>query len=163
MALGQPAAAIMDAESSESGEILSAGLHDGRAALVVSSAAPAPASSSLPLASVETPADSAPQNGAGGIDVPCFLDGGRLIYEGSLAAHGYQRYTLKWTFQASCFKSGNAGEVQMSRFGHMEPVALLAVWHLQGRCLETRRQHLRSPQSTAATKRDWLLTNGHMS
>ena len=35
---GQPAA-IMDAESSESGEILSAGLHDGHAALVVSTAA----------------------------------------------------------------------------------------------------------------------------
>ena len=32
---GQPAAAIMDAESSEGGEMLSAGLHDGHAALVV--------------------------------------------------------------------------------------------------------------------------------
>ena len=130
---GQPAAAIMDAESRESGEILSAGLHDGHAALVVSSAVPAPASSSLPSASVQTHADIAAQKGAGGIDVPCFLDGGRLTYEDSLAAHGYQRYRLTCTFHASCFKSSNAGEVQMSRFGHVEPVAFPAVWHLQGR------------------------------
>ena len=89
---GQPAAAIMDAESNENGEILSAGLHDGHAALVDSSAAPAPASSSLPSVSVQTPADIATLKGAGGIDVPCFLGGGRLMYGESLAAHGYQRY-----------------------------------------------------------------------
>ena len=43
------------------------------------------------------------------------------------------------TFHTSCFKFRNAGEVQMSSFGHMEPVAILA-WHLQGRCVETWRQ-----------------------
>ena len=58
---GQPAASIMDAESSESGEVLTAGLHDGDAAFVVSTATPAPASSSLPSASVQTPADFATQ------------------------------------------------------------------------------------------------------
>ena len=51
----------------------------------------------------------------------------------------------------------------MSSFGQMEPVAFLADWHLQGRYLETRRLHLRSPQPTAAAQRDWLLTTGHMS
>ena len=102
---GQPAAVIMDAESTESGDILSAGLHDGHAALVVSSAVPVLASSSLPSASVQTPADIATQKVAGATDVPCFLGGGRLTYEDSLAAHGYQRKRLKCTFHASCFKS----------------------------------------------------------
>ena len=65
---------------------------------------------------------SAPEKGAGGNDVPCVIDGGRLTYEDSLDAHGYQRYRLKCTFHANCSKSRNAGEIQMSRFGHMEPV-----------------------------------------
>ena len=144
---GHPAAAIVDAESSESGEILSAGLHDGHGTLVVSTAAPAPASSSLPSASVRTPADSATQKGAGGIDVSCFIGGGRLN-ENPLDAHGHQRCRLECAFPASCFESRSAGEVQMSRIGHMEPVA---IWDLQGQCLETRRPHLRSPQDCRRT------------
>ena len=71
---GNPAA-IVDAESSESGEIQSEGLHEGHAAFVVSTA-PAPVSLSLPTGSVETPADIAPRNGPCGIVVPCFLNGG---------------------------------------------------------------------------------------
>ena len=39
----------------------------------------------------------------------------------------------------------------MSSFGHMEPVAFLAVWHLQGRCLETR--WLRTFEMTSADRR----------
>ena len=104
----------------------------------------------------------ATRKGADGIDVPCFIDGGRLTYEGSLAAHGYQRYKFKCTSHASCFKSRNAGDVQMSSFGHMEPVAFLAGWHLQGRCLETRRLHVGSPEPIAAAQWDWLQTDGHM-
>ena len=123
---GQPAAAI------ESGEILCASLHDGHAALVLSTAALALASSSLPSASDETPADTSTQKGAGGTDVTSFIDGGRLTHKDSLATHGYQRYIFKCTFQASCF------EVQMSRFGHMEPVSFLVVRHLQSRVLRPR-------------------------
>ena len=65
---GQPTA-IMDAESSESGEILSAGLHDGHAALVVSSVAPAVAFKRLQIL---------PRKRARATST-CFHDGGRLI------------------------------------------------------------------------------------
>ena len=96
----QPAVAL-DAESTESGEILSAGLHDVRAALVVSSAAPA-GLFVLAVGFSSNACGYCHAEGCGRHRRSVLLDGGRLKNEGSLAAHGYQRFKLKCTFHVSC-------------------------------------------------------------
>ena len=103
---GQPAAAIMAAESSESGEILSAGLQRHSWSPRLHSRRSLRPCRRLLFKRLQI---MPRRMSAGGIDVTCFLDGGRLTYEDSLAAHGYQRYRLKCTFDASSFKSRNAG------------------------------------------------------
>ena len=101
----------------------------------------------------------ATQKGAGGIDVPCFLDGGRLTYEYSLVISGTER-------SARSTPVASHPEMQV-RFrcrasGTWSPQPSWQFWHLHGRCLETRRLHLRSPQPTASAQREWLLTNGQV-
>ena len=66
----------MDAESSESGEILSAGFHDGHAPLVVSTAGAG--LFVVVVGSCSNACRFATQKGAGGIDVMCVIDGGRF-------------------------------------------------------------------------------------
>ena len=79
--------------------------------------------------------------------MPCFIDGGRFAYEQSSVAHGEQWYRLKCTFHAKCFKSRNAGDVQMSFLGPLEAVANLAVWYFRGHSLETSGYIEVSPQT----------------
>ena len=136
---GQPAGAIMDAESSESGEILSAGLHDGNACRYC----------------------RAEGCGRHRRDVlPC--DGGCLIYEDSLAAHGDQRCKLKCTSHASCFKSRNAGsDVELRTHGARSFSGSLALARSmpgdQAAALEIASADLRRAAGLASDKRSHVV------
>lgn len=110
----------------------------------------------------ELAAEGNTQEGDGGIRIPVYLEGGRLLYEDKRETQGFARYKLMCRWHHGCFKYRQCEAGQVRNFGPLEPLGYLGAWQRVGAGDEVpdKAAHRLMPMPTLDTQRAWLVEQG---